>query len=43
MSTSVFLFFGRESTKTEGEVFSGKVNTLARVIMAGKIVFIETG
>lgn len=42
MNISVFLFFGRESTKTE-EVFSGKVNILARVIMAGKILFIETG
>jgi len=43
VNTFVFLFSGRESTKTEGEAFSGKVNTVARVIMAGKIIFVETG
>lgn len=37
------IFFGRESTETGGEVFSGKVYTLARVVVAGEIPFVETG
>lgn len=36
MNTLVILFFGRKSTKTEEEVFSGKVTILARVIVAEK-------
>lgn len=41
MNTFVFLFFGGKSTKTEGDVFSGKVTILARVIVAEKMILVE--